>query len=405
MALTETPDTYIFEPLAYTRLGSYSDIISSKGTLQDTLPLFLNCNWRIDTRVGELDLASSTITSLCNLPPLGVKENIQGFIEKIMAQQTWVKQGYAFLFNEEYLRLRETQKTRGEYGSDPELYAVQYAAPFFTCQGFKDFKGTPEDFIVSMVLNYLRETLFDPYEVEFGFRTMAPIKARIEELHAEKLIYGTSYMLMGTILQNVGKYMNHATLARCVLAGITIFTKVLDNYFNLEDHVYALSTKTWVPPVFNTAVFNAAGNPARNRVVPEASTHDWEVNLIHYGLRTRTAPPPGPGAAFDTEGMADKVTREIHAVAMLGYMAPSKEFLQVFAKGLTVLSMFSTSYFLLACISALTEVVKSDAANRFPTLLDAGPVNTDFILDELTKVNSYETIFDRWSRVTRKDGV
>lgn len=51
--------------------------------------------------------------------------------------------------------------------------------------------------------------MFNPYEGYFGFFCGKTIKSKIEELNAGKNIYGSSYALMGTLLKNIGKYMNH----------------------------------------------------------------------------------------------------------------------------------------------------------------------------------------------------
>ena len=408
MAPTETPDTYIFNPLKYARVISYSNILNTDNTFNDELPIFLSCNFSNRSYIGKLDLSNPVIASLCKLPPLGTKENTPGFIEKILVRQKWVRQGYAFLFNEEYLRLRDSKRNSvyaiNNYGTLAEIHALQAAIPFFTSSGFFQFKGTPEQYIISMIVNYLEELLFDPYEQEFGPFCSKGIKSKIEELSAEQYIYGSSYALMGTILKNIGQYMNHTTLARCVLAGITIFIKIWEKYFNLEECIYAMYNNVPVVPVFNTG-----GSKLYSQIGAETSKQEWEVNFIYHGLM-RYDPCTHP-KAFDYKGISEKITREIHAIAMLGYMAPSKEFLQVFSTGLTVLSTYSSSWFFLACVSKLTDFLKVDPCRRicsqFP---DAGPANTDFMLDKITaqttpaNVPSYVLVFNGWKRVTRRDG-
>lgn len=283
MAPTETPDTYIFNPLKYAQVISYSNILNMDNTLNDELPIFLSCNFSNRSYIGKLDLGNPVITSLCKLPPLGTKENTHGFIEKILVRQKWVRQGYAFLFNEEYLRLRDSKRNSvyaiNYYGTLAEIHALQAAIPFFTPSGFFQFKGTPEQYIISMIVNYLEELLFDPYEHEFGPFCSKGIKSKIEELSAEQYIYGSSYALMGTILKNIGQYMNHTTLARCVLAGITIFIKIWEKYFNLEECIYAMSNNVPVVPVFNTG-----GSKIYSQLGSEISKQEWEVNFIYDGL-------------------------------------------------------------------------------------------------------------------------
>lgn len=409
MAPTETPDTYIFKPLEYAQLIGYSDLLNADNTLNDKLPVFLTCNFNSRSLIGNLDLGNPVITSLCKLPPLGTKENIHGFVEKLLAQQVWVKQGYAFLFNEEYLRLRESKNNSvyaiNNYGTLAEIQTLQSAVPFFTSSGFFQFKGTPEQYIISMILNYLKELMFNPYEGYFGFFCGKTIKSKIEELNAGKNIYGSSYALMGTLLKNIGKYMNHATLARCVLAGITIFAEILKKYFDLEEYTYAMTNTASSVPVFNNG-----GSRIYNHIHQEYSVQDWEVNFLYHGLMCCN--PLGTKRIFDYEGMTEKIMREIHAIAMLGYLAPSKEFLQVFSTGLTVLCTSSSSYFFLASISNLTDSLKGDPCTRiYSHLPDAGPENTDFILDKIVIRNTamgaarYELLFNGWKRVVRKDGV
>lgn len=255
-----------------------------------------------------------------------------------------------------------------------------------------------------MIVNYLEELLFDPYEQEFGPFCSKGIKSKIEELSAEQYIYGSSYALMGTILKNIGQYMNHTTLARCVLAGITIFIKIWKKYFNLEECIYAMYNNVPVVPVFNTG-----GSKIYSQIGSETSKQEWEVNFIYNGLMHYD--PCTHPKAFDYEGISEKITREIHAIAMLGYMAPSKEFLQVFSTGLTVLSTYSSSWFFLACVSKLTDFLKVDPCMQICSQLpDAGPANTDFMLDRITaqttpaSVPSYVLVFNGWKRVTRRDG-
>jgi hypothetical protein len=408
VAPAETPETYIFKPLNYAKIISYSNILNTDNTLNDELPIFLSCNFSNRSYIGKLDLSNPVITSLCKLPPLGTKENTHGFIEKILVRQKWVRQGYAFLFNEEYLRLRDSKRNSvyaiNNYGTLAEIHALQAAIPFFTSSGFFQFKGTPEQYIISMIVNYLEELLFDPYEQEFGPFCSKGIKSKIEELSAEQYIYGSSYALMGTILKNIGQYMNHTTLAHCVLAGITIFIKIWEKYFNLEECIYAMYNNVSVVPVFNTG-----GSKIYSQIGSETSKQEWEVNFIYYGLMQYD--PHTRPKAFDYEGISEKITREIHAIAMLGYMAPSKEFLQVFSTGLTVLSTYSSSWFFLACVSKLTDFLKADPCmqicSQFP---DAGPTNTDFMMDKIiaqttpASVPSWVLVFNRWKRVTRRDG-
>lgn len=408
MAPAETPDTYIFKPLKYAQVISYFNILNTDNTLNDNLPIFLTCNFGRALYMQKLDLSNPVIASLCKLPPLGTKENTHGFIEKILVRQKWVRQGYAFLFNEEYLRLRDSKRNSvygiNNYSTLAEMHALEAAIPFFTSSGFFQFKGTPEQYIISMIVNYLEELLFDPYEQEFGPFCSKGIKSKIEELSAEQYIYGSSYALMGTILKNIGQYMNHTTLARCVLAGITIFIKIWGKYVNLEDCIYALYNNVPVVPVFNTG-----GSKIYSQRGSETSKQEWEVNFIYYGLMQYD--PHTRPKAFDYEGISEKITREIHAIAMLGYMAPSKEFLQVFSTGLTVLSTYSSSWFFLACVSKLTDFLKADPCmqicSQFP---DAGPTNTDFMMDKIiaqttpASVPSWVLVFNRWKRVTRRDG-